>query len=164
MSKQLPQDVLRRGRGIAFLGGALAILLVMPAAAGMRTGTLLGTVSNSDGTLLTNAVILVSGNGEPQETRSDDEGLFRFRDLDPGNYGIEVKLDGYSTAVYEPVHIRIGWTTTVQVQMSEMVEETIVVTSEPPSPAITTTGVSGLAILAPIPLGRPLPRAQNPAG
>jgi len=95
-------------------------------------GKLLGTVADADGNLLSEVEVTVAANGHAYEAETDEEGKFRFGELEPGNYSLEAFLEGFSKAVYEPVHIRIGRPTTVRVQMSPAIEETITITSEPP--------------------------------
>ena len=96
-------------------------------------GEIVGSVSNTDGKNLSEVIVRLSLGEEAWEVVTDDKGLFHFGDLKPGNYTIQVAQEGYSEAVYEPVNIRLGRVTTVSVRMSETIEETIVVTSEPPA-------------------------------
>ncbi len=112
------------------------LLSLIPASSGQArfdAGELMGAVSDTEGKKLAEAVVTLTLGKEVWEVVTDDKGLFQFRALKPGNYTIQVAQDGYSEAVYEPVSIRLGRVTTIQVQMSETVEETIVVTSEPPT-------------------------------
>lgn len=107
-------------------------VLAIPVQARLDAGELVGAVSDDKGRKVAAAVVKLTLGEEVWEVTTDDKGLFQFRDLKPGSYTIQVAQEGYTEAIYEPIHIRLGRVTTVQVQMSETVEETIVVTSEPP--------------------------------
>ena len=124
---------MRRRSIQAVLCIVLSLILASPGQARFDAGEVMGTVSDTQGKQLAEAVVTLTRGKEVWEVETDEKGLFQFRDLKPGNYTIQVAQEGYSEAVYEPVNIRLGRVTTVQVQMSETVEETIVVTSEPPA-------------------------------
>lgn len=112
---------------------ALALFTVAaPARADFTAGDLLGTVTDIHGNRVAAAAVTLSGGGETHRGSTDADGLFRIDNLAPGNYTIEVESDGFSKAVYNPVNVRIGRMTRVEVRLAPSVEETIVVTSEPP--------------------------------
>ncbi|MEM7583374.1 MAG: carboxypeptidase regulatory-like domain-containing protein [Acidobacteriota bacterium] len=144
----------RRGAVLILLWFSIGIS-VLPAAARFDAGDVVGAVSDADGKHLVEAVVTLHRGEDAWEVVTDEKGLFQFRDLKPGSYTIRVEREGYSEAIYEPVNIRLGRITTVQVQMSASVEETIVVTSEPPTTvALPTNGraVVGGAELETIPV------------
>ncbi len=126
-----------RLRSFMALGVALGCLLAPGALARSDSGDLLGTVADAEGHRLAGVEVVLTGVGEPLRQTSDADGVFRFRALKPGNYTLEVSQDGYSKARHEPVNVRLGRTTTVKVQMSPTLAETIIVTSEPPRAAST---------------------------
>ena len=109
------------------------------AVASFDSGDLLGTVNDPAGDRVPGVkVMLQIGEGVPQEAVSDHDGLFRFRDLKPGNYVLHIEHEDYSKVTYEPVNVRLGRTTRVRVRLSPRLDETIVVTSEPPSDVLAT--------------------------
>ncbi len=149
--------MIRRG---AFL--ILCLLLVMlahPGYARLDAGEIVGTVSDAEGKHLAEAIVTLRRGKDAWEVATDDKGVFQFSDLKPGSYTIQVAQEGYSEATYEPVNIRLGRVTTVQVQMSASVEETIVVTSEPPSSFSTPT--AGRSVVGPTEL-ETIPVANDP--
>jgi len=121
------------------LGCFLSLLLAPPVEARFEVGDLTGFVSDVEGEKLADAAVTLSGDGREVRVTTDEGGHFRFSDLKPGNYTIEITRDGFSPALYEPVNVRLGRTTTVHVQLSVNLEETIVVTSEPPTAAAGAT-------------------------
>lgn len=98
----------------------------------LDAGTLIGSVADTDGNFLSEVELTLSDDARSFIVKSDHHGEFSFRDLEPGNYALEAVREGYLTASYEPVHIRLGRPTTVQVQMSATLGEALTITSEPP--------------------------------
>ncbi|MEM7352492.1 MAG: carboxypeptidase regulatory-like domain-containing protein [Acidobacteriota bacterium] len=149
------------------LFSALVSMPALTTLARLDAGEVMGTVSDVEGRNLASAVVTLSRGDEAWEVQTDEQGLFRIGDLKPGNYTIQVAQEGYSEAVFEPVNIRLGRVTTVSVQMSETVEETIIVTSEPPAPVSRTSAGTRLSAgeLATIPLASdPWSAAAREAG
>lgn len=117
----------------------LCACLAPVATASFDTGDLFGTVNDPSGKSLSGVkIVLQIGEDTPRDAVSDEDGLFRFRDLEPGNYVLHIQHEDYSKVTYEPVNVRLGRTTRVQVRLSPTLEETIVVTSEPPPDLLTT--------------------------
>ena len=100
-------------------------------------GRLLGAVRDPGGQALAGVRMLLTDAHGAHEVVSNDDGHFRLDDLAPGNYTLTIDEPGFSPVTYEPVHVRLRRVTTVRVQLSPSVEETVVVTSEPPKPAAT---------------------------
>lgn len=154
---------------VGILTSCLIILLGLAATvkAGLDNGELLGKIADSDGRAVAKVEIVLGGAEEPLILHSNSKGRFHFRDLTPGNYSLEATLKGYSKAIYRPVNIRLGRTTTVNVQMSPLAAETIVVTSEPAvptGPEATSVTVFSSDELDEIPLANDpwAPLAQTP--
>lgn len=110
-------------------------LAAAPALATPPAGTVLGSVTDTTGHHLAGAVVVLSGPAGPIERRSDEEGRFAIADLAAGNYSLVAQHSTFERATYEPVAVRAGRVTTVRIQLAESVEETLVVTTEPPSGA-----------------------------
>ena len=133
----MPRSCLQRS---SFLLLATLITVATSAQGSFDTGNLLGTVNDKAGERMEGvAVVLEVDGAKHREAESDKSGRFRFRDLDPGNYVLRIRHDDYGEITYEPVNVRLGRTTTVQVQLSPRIQETIVVTSEPPGRAVEPT-------------------------
>jgi hypothetical protein len=111
---------------------AMTVAGASPGAAQLQSGNLYGIITDTDGNPLPGVCVTVNGNSAPRTQKTEEKGQVRFLHLDPGRYRLVAEMDGFSRVVYEKVSIRIGRNTTVQLQMSEVLEETITVTTEPP--------------------------------
>ena len=74
------------------------------------TGRLLGTVASPDGGVLPNATIEVKFNetGKIQTATTGSDGTFSFSQLEPGDYTVTIKSQGFKTFVANEVKIDIG--------------------------------------------------------
>ncbi|MEM6454857.1 MAG: carboxypeptidase-like regulatory domain-containing protein [Acidobacteriota bacterium] len=116
--------------------GLLSLLAVGLSGRGPADSSVFGTVTNGDGRRLADAEILLQGPGAAIErTTTDDRGRFRMQNLLPGNYRIEAFAEGHSRRVYAPVHVRMGRSTTVHVQLNFAVRVTGSTPIEPTAPA-----------------------------
>jgi hypothetical protein len=115
---------------------AIAALLVLgtvaPATAQEQNGNLYGTVISTEGPALPGARVELTGIGAPRTQFADENGSFRFLNLDPGNYEVTVSLDTFSTVRQAGVDIRVGRNTTLEVELSPAIDEIIEVTAESP--------------------------------
>jgi hypothetical protein len=136
---------------------AVLVLLTAGVAYGQaQAGNLYGKTLTPDGASLPGVTVTVSGQATQVQV-TDANGDFRFLGLSPGNYQLTAELDGFSTVEYPNVQISVGRNTSLQVQMSEAVEETITVTSESPlldSRKITTGSTVNALELEKIPTSR----------
>jgi TonB dependent receptor/Carboxypeptidase regulatory-like domain len=79
------------------------------------TGTLIGTVKDSQGGVLPGARVRLSSPaliGGPATITTDDKGQLRFQTLPPGPYALDIELDGF--AGYHEDDIRIGAGATIE--------------------------------------------------
>ncbi|MEM8962897.1 MAG: TonB-dependent receptor [Acidobacteriota bacterium] len=97
-----------------------------------QSGNLYGTVTDDTGDSLPGVTVTLTGGGAPQIQITNAEGQFRFLGLAPGSYGLTAELEGFSTVEYPTIAINVGRNTTIEVQLSPAVEETITVTAESP--------------------------------
>ena len=111
---------------------AVSLALTFPVLAQSESGNLYGRVTDNNGDRLPGVTVTLSGPGATQVQVTNAEGEFRFLGLSPGNYQIEASLEGFSTVIYEAVNIRIGRNTTIEIQLSPAIEDTITVTTESP--------------------------------
>ncbi|RMH21152.1 MAG: TonB-dependent receptor [Acidobacteria bacterium] len=123
------------------------------------SGNLYGTVVDNEGNPLPGVTVTVSGQGAPQVQITDSKGAFRFLGLSPGTYEVKAELDGFSTIDYPNVRINVGRNTTIEIQMSAAIEETITVTSE--SPLLDERKVSTGATVTQVELEK-IPTARDP--
>ena len=70
--------------------------------------------------------------GAPHRQTADSAGQFRFLGLDPGRYDLRATVDGFSTLERRDIDIRSAHNITLEVQLSQAINEVIVVTAESP--------------------------------
>src|SRR6185295_18527802 len=122
-----------------FLTAALALslsicfsgyVLAQDPSAQIRTGNLYGTVTDDQAAPLPGATVTLTGVGAPQVQVTDAQGHFRFLALVPGTYALKAEMEGFSTADYPNIDVKIGRNTTVDVPMT--MEDIVTVTGESP--------------------------------
>src|SRR6202049_4319967 len=99
------------------------------------TGAIRGTVVDVLGGRIAGASIaLVStATGFPYSTKSDDDGIFAFQLLPPGDYSARASSQGMSPQVTPNLHVDIGATTKIAFDLSVAgVKETVTVSAPPP--------------------------------
>ncbi len=97
-----------------------------------QSGSLDGFVLSADGDPLPGVVVTLSGRNANYRLVSDGRGAIGVLGMEPGNYSLRAVHDGYQPANYPTVEILVGRTTSIQIKMSAIPGETLVVTSEPP--------------------------------
>ena len=96
-------------------------------------GAIVGTVTDTSNSAVAGATISLSG---PQvmgakTATTDANGVYRFPALNPGDYQIKYEAQGFGTQTRDKVHISLGFTATVNVQMAVgAVTESITVEGE----------------------------------
>jgi hypothetical protein len=114
---------------------AWAVLATVGATAGLaqsQTGNVYGSVRDDKGEPLPGVTLTLSGGGAPLVQLTDAQGQFRFVGVYPGTYKLEGSLEGFSPVVYPSLIVNLNRNTTVELQMSAAVEETITITAESP--------------------------------
>src|SRR5437773_122641 len=108
-------------------------------------GAVNGTVSASTKAVLPGVTVTLSGPavmGAPV-TVTDQSGLFRFSSLSPGDYTLTFELSGFATSTREGIHVSLGFTATVNIEMSPAsVAETITVSGASPVVDLQSTNVT----------------------
>src|ERR1700722_11520354 len=123
----------------------VAMLTGSPVSAQSTFGSLSGTVTDSSGSAIPDAQVVLTSlaTGASQSLTTGGDGLYTFVNLNPGDYRLEVQKDGFKHYRREPV--------TVQVQQSFRIDpalevgavtQTVEVTGETPllTPTTTTLG------------------------
>src|SRR5690242_9751126 len=79
------------------------------------TATILGTVTDTSGAVLPEAVVQIRnvGTGATQSVTSDSQGRFRIADLGVGEYEAQATKTGFSTLVHKGVVLTVGAQTVV---------------------------------------------------
>src|SRR5262245_46739585 len=94
---------------------ALSVLLPQVTAAQGLTGALIGTVKDEQGAAIPGAQVRVTSQaliGGPRIIATDETGRFRFPNLTPGSYMLDIEIPGFA-----PIHeqdIQIGAAATME--------------------------------------------------
>ena len=87
--------------------------------AGAMTGAINGTVTDSTSAVLRGVTIVISGAAlmGTRTTVAKGDGLYRFPALAPGEYTLVFMLDGFKVVRREGIHVGLGFTATVDVEL-----------------------------------------------
>ncbi len=121
-----------RKRWLALLALALLLGAAGVARAQEETGNVFVVVADAEGAPLPGVTVTLTGFGAPRVQQTAAQGQARFVGLDPGSYSLTAELDSFSTVEYPNIDVRVARNTTLEVTMSQAVEEVITVTSESP--------------------------------
>ncbi len=114
-------------------GIALVLLrAAAPAVAQEQVGAIAGTVSDASGAVLPGVAIeAASVSGGRLDTKSNEDGTYRFPRVPPGTYNVTAKLDGFNPAEVANVVVTLGSTATINFNLEVgTVSETINVVGE----------------------------------
>jgi len=115
----------------------LTILAFSPTLSGQAvTGTLLGTVTDPTGAVVSNAQVSIVLAGQSQEynTNTSGSGDFTLPNLPPGTYTVKVVAQGFKNDVRENISLATNTTVRVDVKLSTgNTSETVFVTTAPPA-------------------------------
>ncbi len=124
----------------------LAISTVLLLMGGMsyaqsRTGSIRGTVTDTEGQPLPGATVGLSGEklmGGMRSLITNEKGKFRFPSLMPGEYEVTVTMEGFQPSKRTELKVNIGGTTTVDFILNlATLEESITVSAESPVVDVT---------------------------
>jgi len=104
------------------------------------TGTITGKVTDSSGGVLPGVTVNATSPNMMgvQSVVTNTEGIYRFPGVPPGTYTVTYELPGFNTLKREGIDIRLGFTATINVELTvASLQETVTVTGE--SPVIDTT-------------------------
>src|SRR5215470_4593296 len=94
---------------------AASVLLSQVAAAQGLTGTLIGTVKDEQGAAIPGGQVRVTSEaliGGPRTMSTSQAGQFRFPNLTPGSYTLNIETPGFAS--YREQEIRIGAAATLE--------------------------------------------------
>src|SRR5579872_7221992 len=125
---------------------ASVLLLAACASAQTFNASLGGTVTDSTGAVLTNAVVTATGieTGVAIKTTTNTSGVYEFPSLQEGNYRVSAGMTGFKEFVYQRVvldvgaQVRLNFTLTVGAANT-----TVEVAGTAESPLLTTSAVVG---------------------
>lgn len=124
----------------------LLLGLALPLSAQTTSGSLQGTVRDTDGGALPGATVTVFSDAlVARELRAitDTRGGYRFPSLPPGVYAVEVELPGFAAVRQEGVRVRLGQALVVDATMQlASVAEQLTVTGAAPVVSVVDNTVS----------------------
>src|SRR5215471_12209021 len=131
------------------IAATFALVLVSSAVHGqtasMTAGSINGTVTDTTKAVLPGVTITLSGSsvmGAPT-TITDQSGGFRLPNLAPGDYKLTFELTGFGTVTRDGIHVSLGFTATVNVEMNPgAVAETVTVSGASPVVDLQSTNVT----------------------
>lgn len=133
-----------------------------PVAQDRGTGTIAGRVLDASGaTVPRTRVILRDVTGREFETAADDDGVFEFLGVPPGDYSLDAQSPGFRPYSLKGVPVQASRVTTVEIQLEVgAVAETIDVRAEVPL-LMTSSAQVSVAVEA-APLSTPRVREYSP--
>jgi len=125
---------------------AVAAMVPISASAQVITGTIIGTVRDESGGVLPGATVTITSPALPSGPSTqvtNENGGFRFPNLAPGVYAMEISLASFAIYREEGLRVTVGGTTERNVAMKlSSVAETVTVTGESPIVDTKKSGVS----------------------
>jgi hypothetical protein len=130
------------------IAASLLVVIASDAAAQTvtaTTGAINGTVSDATKAVLPGVTVTLSGPSlmGTQSAVTDQAGVYRFSAVPPGDYNVSFELSGFGPVKREGVHIGVGFTATVNGEMSPgTVTENVTVSGASPVVDITAAEVT----------------------
>ncbi len=106
----------------------IAMVVCLPAVA--QQAGLTGTVTDPTGAVIPGAAVTLThkGTGAARTTTTKADGGYLIQQLEPGRYRLEIGMQGFKTAVREPLTLPVGITSTLNVALElGVVTERVVV-------------------------------------
>jgi len=117
-----------------------SILVLFPSAGraqGVQSGTIAGVVRDASGAVLPGVTVEASSPALIEKSRTavtDSQGVYRIVDLRPGTYTVAFGLSGFSGLRREGIELSVGFTATVNAELSVgAIEETVTVSGAAPA-------------------------------
>lgn len=126
----------------------LSLFLVSGALAQQDTGSIVGSVRDSSGALVSNAAVKITN----EETNlgstfhSDEKGFYSSTDLPVGPYSVEVKAAGFTAALERHVVVNVASRVEVDVALKVGSEDVVVAVDSTIPPLDTTNATLGAVI------------------
>jgi hypothetical protein len=93
-------------------------------------GSISGQVTDASQGVVSGATVKVTGGSVERTTTTNDQGLYTFENLNPGNYVIRVEMTNFKTAEVSDVTVFVGKTVTVNATLQAgNISETVTVTA-----------------------------------
>ncbi len=143
---------MQKGSTVRIAAVVLLLLLSLYAKVSLGqavTGTLLGTVQDSTGAVVSNASVTLTNEGTnvTDRTTSSQQGFYTFPNLMPGQYSVTVEARGFKTEIAKHNQVNVEQSTRVDVSLSPgAVNEQVTVNSAAAPLVETTTSDLGTTI------------------
>ncbi len=143
----------------------LCFVLALPAAGQTFYGNVVGTVTDATGSAVPDAAVVLTNTGTADRRKNvtDSEGTYRFVNLQPGKYKLEVERSGFSRVARDGIVVEVESTIRIDVSLKVGdVTQTVEVTAA--TPLLQTENASlGQVVEARKVLEMPL-NGRNPFG
>ena len=113
----------------------ICVGFVLPGGAQTFYGSLVGTVTDSSGAVVPGAQVVATniGTNEKHDMTTDSSGLYRFVDLVPADYKLDIEAKGFKHFVQMPISVAVGTATRIDVGLQVgAATETVSVTAATP--------------------------------
>src|ERR1019366_3299729 len=130
-----------------FLSVLVVMLLAIPLAAQLPTGTILGVVKDASGGVVPGATITATNvdNAQARTATSGSDGAFRFSSMPVGHYNIRIEASGFKTSMQTGLVLDVATEVTVNpvLEVGSAAQE-VTVTGEAPLVNTSTSSLGGL--------------------
>lgn len=109
-----------RATYLALLMSCLLLVSISGSAQTSTTGNIEGAVSDTNGALIPNATVVLSGPTliRPQSSTSDENGVYRFLAVPPGEYAVKVEAsEGFERFEQSDVKVSLSKTTSLDIAL-----------------------------------------------
>src|ERR1051325_10033617 len=89
---------------------AAVVLTTLPALAQFQRGTIVGTVSDQSGAVVSKAQVILKnlGTNEDRPVNTDERGDYTFASLLPGTYQVTAEAAGFKTQVISDIQLQVN--------------------------------------------------------
>lgn len=133
---------------LAFLAALILFQFSVPSTLFAQTtrAKISGTVTDENGALVPNAKVTAKNTDKniTRETTSDDSGLYRFPELEPGDYEIRVEATGFAAEARGGIVLTVGHEAVIDVSLKAGAVQGAVLIQNVPLVETTTSAVSFL--------------------
>ena len=115
----------------------LLVIFTLPACLRAQTASMGGTITDSTGARIPNAKITAQNvdTGEARAGQTDESGVYRITNLNPGVYDITIVRAGFNTVLYSRIPLSVDQVLSLDAKLEvSAVRETIRVASESVAP------------------------------
>ncbi len=122
-------------RKTVFVG--LLVILSLPSCLRAQTGSIAGTITDSTGAAVPNVKITAQNvdTGQTRTVQTDESGVYRITNLNPGVYDIRMEHTSFNTVLYSQIPLSVDQVLTLDAKLVvSAVRETVRVASESVAP------------------------------